>query len=57
MSPVGGGVALVLGAAILVLAVGPANDRTPALVVIVAVLAVICVRAVWAHERERHGGG
>ncbi|MCW3033523.1 MAG: hypothetical protein QOK19_1483 [Solirubrobacteraceae bacterium] len=48
--------ALVLGAAILVLAVGPTHDQTPALVVIVAVLAVICVRAVLAHERERDGG-
>jgi hypothetical protein len=44
LSPVGGGVVLVLGAAILVLAVGPQQDRTPAVVTLVALIALLCVR-------------
>lgn len=51
---IGGAIMLVLGAAILVLAFGPRHDQTPALTVIVIVLALICVRVVrtrGGHER------
>jgi hypothetical protein len=62
LSPVGGGVVLVLGAAILVLAVGPQHDQTPAVVVIVVVIALICVRVIptwfaWLRARDRSRRG
>jgi hypothetical protein len=55
LSPIGGGVALVLGAAILVLAVGPKHDEAPAFVVIVVVLALVCVRITppWFRSADR----
>jgi hypothetical protein len=44
LSPVGGGLVLLLGAAILVLIVGPGHDEAPALIVIVIVVAVFAVQ-------------
>jgi hypothetical protein len=44
LSPAGGGLALLLGAAILVLVIGPKHDRAPALIVIVIVVAVFAVQ-------------
>jgi hypothetical protein len=44
LSPAGGALALLLGAAILVLAIGPKHDQAPALIVIVIVVAVFAVQ-------------
>jgi hypothetical protein len=45
LSPAGGGLALLLGAAILVLILGPKHDEAPALIVIVVVVAMFAVQA------------
>ena len=51
-SPVGGGVVLVLAAAVLVLAFGSGESETPAWVVIAVVIALICLRATpWFRRR------
>ncbi len=56
MSPIGGGVALVLAAAILVLAFGPATDETAAIVVIAVIAAVVCLRVLSpSRARNRRG--
>ncbi len=55
-SPIGGGVVLVLAAAILVLAFGPASDETPAIVVIAVIAALVCVRALPSSRARRRGG-
>jgi threonine/homoserine efflux transporter RhtA len=44
-SPIGGGVALVLVAAILVLAFGSRQSETAAWVVIAVIVAIVCLRA------------
>lgn len=44
LSRAGGGLALLLGAAILVLVIGPRHDQAPALIVIVLVVAMFAVQ-------------
>lgn len=50
-TPAGGAMVFVLGAALIVLLVGPHHDETPALVVIAVVLAIFVVGLV------QRGGG
>jgi len=62
LSPTGGGLALALGAAILVLILGPKHDEAPALIVIVVVVAIFAVQGGGSQARfkrslDEHGGG
>jgi hypothetical protein len=56
-----GGLILVLGAAVMVLLVGPKHDETPAIVVIAAVLALLALagfrRLAKSDEQSAEGSG